>query len=165
MEQVSESTEEDRKREWAERQVIHVARHMAINLLRVVRGAGRPHQIYVDAKEFARAAEAYFEAFGMWPVEQLYQAFDLSPEYEITDPLREDVEHATLSIIAGALQTAASRMAGQRSQEAAGMREMLDGIKYRKEAQEAHNADVRKRYPDGAGLAAITAAKLKAAKK
>jgi hypothetical protein len=56
-------------------------------------------------------------------------------------------------------------MAGQRSQEAAGMRELLDGIKWRREAQDVHNAAVRERYADGAGLAAITAAKLKAAKR
>lgn len=137
MEQVSETSDEDRKRQWAEREMIHVARHMAINLLRVVRGAGRPHQIFADAKEFARAAEVYFEVFGMWPVEQLYEAFDLSPEYEITDTKRADIEHATQLIMAGALQMAASRMAGQRTQEAAGRRELFAGIRDREEAVNA----------------------------
>lgn len=45
------------------------------------------------------------------------------------------------------------------------MREMLDGIKWRREAQDVHNAAVRERYPPGVDLAAAVAAKLKVAKK
>jgi len=57
--------------------MIHIARQLALNLLRVVRGAGRLHQICADAKKLACATEAYVEAFGMWPIKQSYQAFDL----------------------------------------------------------------------------------------
>jgi hypothetical protein len=120
-------------------------REMAANILRTIRGAGRPHTILSEALALIDSAMSYREQVGQFPaLEELGKALDIdtpkgrldqmSPETEAVVTAREKIVH-------GALQVAASRLLEQRPQEAAGDSEMHKGI----EAFEAAREERRKK--------------------
>lgn len=127
---VSENSAEDLARFEAERQVDLALRELAANVLRVVRGAGRPYELDRQAIAFAEACEAYREAVGHYPAsEGLGAALHVR---EILEPGKwGEQEHefaeAREAMIRGGLQIAASRLLGQPTQERAGESELFDG--------------------------------------
>lgn len=102
-------------------------RDLAANLLRVMRGAGKPHhlidQLFALTAAIDRAGQVS-NAWGIWTVleEELQSVF---PDWE----KETDMESAENSIARGALQLLASNLLQQRAQSAAGSREMHEGVR------------------------------------
>lgn len=133
MEVVAKNSGSDiaRQRAWAE--VRWAAREMAANLIRVVRGAGKPHEIGLHAQDFLDAYVRYREVTGAFPSpDDLAAALSINPDPKMLTQARSDefsrmgAEHR---VVRGALQVAASRLMGQRTQESAGDDEMHLGIR------------------------------------
>lgn len=137
---VAENTEADKARLWATRGLSWALRDLAANLLRIVRGAGKPHEIGQQAEALLKAYIEYHEAFGHYP-----------PSYDLTEILsterseewRNRLKGSELSrvyaveqIVAGSLQIAASRLVGQTTQERAGDSELYAGVRALEAAQE-----------------------------
>jgi hypothetical protein len=112
---------------------------LAANLLRVVRGAGKPYDIVREASTFMKAAADYYEAKSAAPYEPFDEAVLQVPrvvsstEFGRAASLQADGED---SVVRGALQIAASRLLGQKAQEAAGEREMYQGMRDIAEARD-----------------------------
>lgn len=108
-------------------------RELAANIVRVVRGAGMAPRIGSQAHSLIEAMVAYQKVVGHWPVsEEISAALDVSDPDESLDRMDDDaLEYASArqAIVRGALQIAASKLVGQRTQEAAGESELFDGIK------------------------------------
>jgi hypothetical protein len=113
---------------------------LAANILRSVRGAGKPYQIGRHAQALTDAMVAYRDAVGHYPSdEELAAALDVEISEERLDQMSDEqqaVVQARQQIIRGALQVAASRLVDQRPQEAAGMTEIDDGIRDLEKARE-----------------------------
>jgi hypothetical protein len=106
--------------------------HLVANLLRVVRGAGRPHEILEQNLAVLKAMEAYRKEVGVWPspdeISEILN-FDARPETFADQPPTERARwYAERRVMRGALQAVASSLIGQRTQETAGEHEMYDGI-------------------------------------
>lgn len=136
---VSENSEHDIQRERARQDIVWPLKELAANVIRVVRGAGKPHEIASQAGRVVLAFEAYHDVVGHYP-----------PGHEIQDAINiryhseqwetDDVDWAVDQIIQGSLQVAASRVLAQNTQEAAGERELKDGVRSMEKAQEAIRA-------------------------
>jgi hypothetical protein len=100
---------------------------LTTNLLRIVRGAGRPALVLEQTARLLEAFNAYRTAHGTWV-----------PDWELGQMLvlPDDFPHEFRTITQGALQLTASHLANQRAQAAAGEREILGGI----QALERRNA-------------------------
>jgi hypothetical protein len=108
-------------------------RELAGNILRVVRGAGRSYEIGRQAQDLIEALHAYRDAVGQFPASEAIDAalHIETPDEQLNqmDDEQEMVVTARQAIIRGALQIAASRLLGQRTQEAVGYSEMLNGAR------------------------------------
>jgi hypothetical protein len=106
--------------------------HLVSNLLRVVRGAGRPHEIFEQNLAVLKAMEAYRTEVGVWPsADEISEilSFDARPDtFAEQSPIERERSYAERSVMKGALQAVASSLIGQRTQETAGESEMYDGI-------------------------------------
>ena len=105
------------------------AKIMSANLLRVIRGAGRPESIVHDAQN---TVDTFTDAALASP-NRAYPAYAagnaLRDAVQLDQQFNKPKDDAIECIVRGALQIAASRLVGQRTQERAGMRELLDGIR------------------------------------
>ena len=134
-----------RRRE-AQDRVAGPLRELAANMMRVARGAGNPQDIGRQCVEVVDAYKQYRDLTGEWPDSGSLHTI-LSVENEVPDRLSADGQAwkaGENEIVRGALQIAASRLLGQRTQEAAGWREALDGWEPI-EAQRARNARLSER--------------------
>jgi hypothetical protein len=105
---------------------------LTANLLRVTRGAGNPYAIVRQATAFVEALVEYGDAAGgLFNSVEITNSLRAEPDGE---PMRRlKGEHlaqylAEQAVIRGALQIVASRLLGQRTQEATGHHEMYDGV-------------------------------------
>lgn len=111
---------------------------LTVNILRVTRGAGRPHEISRQAHALVLAGEEHWEAFDHYPPPEAYHEAlrfrqqDRDPDYG-TNQWRTD---ALEQIMRGSLQVVASRLAEQPTQIAAGEDEVWRGFRYYSEWQE-----------------------------
>lgn len=117
-------------RRQAETQYRRAIRSLAANILRVIRGAGRPLTIVEELKAVAKALATYESAFGYPPGAEHQEWLaaglpEVSPEYGDFACEWRDGEK---QIIAGALQRVASVLAEQPMHEAAGEKQMTAGI-------------------------------------
>lgn len=129
---VSENSDQDLARVRAEGRVDRALCELAANILRVVRGAGRPYELGRQAAGFVAACEAYREAVGHYPPpEDLGAALDVHRELEPSRFAEREyvISAASESMMRGGLQIAASRLLGQLTQERAGDSELLDGAR------------------------------------
>jgi hypothetical protein len=138
---VSENSKVDIARERAEWQVDASLRNLAANILRVIRGAGRPWEIPEQAQSYINALVDYQAATGHLPLSASAEnslSIDLDQERlgDAEDEYRQKVE-ARETIIGGALRIAAARILDQRLQVTAGERELSDGLRYLDQAREA----------------------------
>lgn len=139
-ERSAEEIEADKKARHQERALADFDRALValtVNMLRVTRGAGKAHEIGRQAGNLLQAMEAHWDAFGWYPGEAefhhaLHPPRERDPEYG-PNQWRSD---AIDQIVRGSLQVAASRLAGQRTQVAAGESEMLNGVNYYAEWRE-----------------------------
>ncbi len=99
---------------------------MAANIIRIVRGAGKPHELIKQCADVVNRAVDFDDVSGRFP-----------SDYSISialDPPKDPLEYhddywfarkiAHQSMIRGALQVAASRLVGQSLQERSGENEM-----------------------------------------
>ena len=145
---VSENSDRDLGRERSSGEVQAALRNFTANLMRITRGAGKPSEVGYQAQALIAALDAYFTAVGHYPFEdEISRALDI--EYEAKDLQqypREEVHriYAKQTLICGALQISASRLLGQRTQEASGNHELYAGIReiedLRRETRAARSA-------------------------
>jgi len=146
MDPVSSDTEQDLKRQQATAEMAYASRQLAANLIRVVRGAGRPFQLGDQCADFLNVAQAYRAAHGVWPTEEMHDWLSVSSD--VDERVRVGGADAAKmravdDIIAGSLQMAASRLLSQRTQEAAGKSEMVRGINAREKALDLMRSTMR----------------------
>jgi hypothetical protein len=108
-------------------------KRLAANLLRSVRGAGRPAILGDEMVAVMRAMQEYRDVVGHYPESELLSAILRFREPdELTERLsKEEAERhsAEERLLAGALQTVASRLLDQRTQEASGRTELYEGFR------------------------------------
>ncbi|MXO63424.1 hypothetical protein [Qipengyuania oceanensis] len=134
---VSENSEEDLARMRAEELLRYPLRQLASNLMRVVRGAGKPYEVGIQAAAVIDVFENYKSVVGYYP-----------SSGEIQEALSIDQEHwdeftlAQATIVAGSLQIAASELAHQPTQVARGSRELFEGIQHIERLRERNRRQV-----------------------
>lgn len=128
----------------------------AANLLRIVRGAGNPHELLFQFQETLAAALKYQEYHGHSPAVDSYLRVE-SKVRKLNERIRNgelnrssmredgtfDRLRAEDSVIRGALQMVASEMVGQSSQAAAGENEFHDGLRELRRIREEQAKKVR----------------------
>ncbi len=143
---VSENSQAQIDKERAAAEVSWPLRDLAANLLRIIRGAGKPEEIIRQINELVRALAAYKDATGQWPPpHELASMLDIDRPKDWTATLRDAYlqrHYAAEQIIRGALQQAASRLLGQTPQASSGEHEMYEGIR---ELEKAHSEIRRER--------------------
>lgn len=141
-----EERERHEAREWAQQKLSWAVREVAANLLRIIRGAGKPDDLLVQMSRAIDAAVKFQELHNGVPQNIIANDLQIRSEDEDFyaglqsgrisqsnfDRWREDgtfeqmlAEH---TILRGALQTIASELLGQRTQKSAGRREFRQGI-------------------------------------
>jgi hypothetical protein len=130
---ISENSQAQIDKERAAAQVSWPLRDLAANLLRIIRGAGKPEEIIRQIDELIRALVAYKDATGQSPPpHELASMLDIDRLKDWTANLRDahlQRHYAEEQIIRGALQQAASRLLNQAPQTSAGEQEMHVGIR------------------------------------
>jgi len=125
--------------EWARLHLVGPIEDLAANILRVIRGAGRPTEIYDLCGELLDAFQDFRAKTGHWPRgDQIAGILNIENAMK-HEPTERD--RAVNRIARGSLQFLASRMLGQRSQQSAGEYEIYDGIRdLEAERERARNA-------------------------
>jgi len=108
-------------------------RRLAANLMRIVRGAGKPNDLAEEMAAALTAFKGYHEAVGKWP-----SSYEISEALSVRITERDwrrwradgtfEQEVAFMTICQGALQIVASQLLSQPLQIAAGEREVYDGV-------------------------------------
>lgn len=144
---IAENNAADLESAAALKRVQFAVRELAANLLRIIRGAGRPHQLGQDAQALIESLTEYQNRVGRWPfAEEVSAALSIAPSQEFRQQLtgasldRVDAEEM---IIRGVLQQVASRLTGQRTHERLGKSEMYEGIRDLRSAQEAMRKELK----------------------
>lgn len=100
------------------------------NLLRVVRGAGKPYLIGRQASELIKAMQDHWDAANCYPSSgELSDMLEL--RYRFEDQARDDdmFERAEHQVVRASLQIAASRLAEQHMHETRGRSDMHDAMR------------------------------------
>jgi hypothetical protein len=144
---ISQRTEKEIIRDRLESRLRGVLRRFAANMLRVIRGAGRPFELLRQMNDILQLSTEYRELLGYYPSEDLFaNALQFDDEvWRWRKELSEKDDKATLEqwsadgtfsemhalhlIHCGSLQIIASRMLGQLTQERAGERELRQGLR------------------------------------
>jgi hypothetical protein len=125
------------ERAQAVRELTWSTKEMAANLLRVIRGAGRPLDLPQQIINFADEILEVSKSAHVWAVssaiEEALQSAMPSWDSHESDQHEGD-------IVSGALQWVASRLVHQRAQECAGSREMDEAIKRQEQWAERERA-------------------------
>ncbi|HZG10171.1 MAG TPA: hypothetical protein VEZ70_14440 [Allosphingosinicella sp.] len=107
-------------------------REMAANLLRVVRGAGKPYEIGSNAATVLRAFQDYRAVVGHYPSsDEIAALLDIKPDPARYEGASDDYisqGFAMQQVMRGGLQLAASTLLDQSTQKAAARSEILDGV-------------------------------------
>jgi len=171
-----EERDRDRDREWVKHEFSWAIRDAAANMLRIIRGAGKPYELLMQMKKSIDSAIKFQELHGYWPFDVI--ASDLLIEDEMETFLARGREgttdQATIDrwwkdgtfdrmmaehrIYRGALQAIASELIGQNIQKRSGEREFHEGlrdwirirderIQKDREAAKASQPTARKRKP------------------
>lgn len=114
------------QRESAKQDVFAEMRELSAILLRTIRGAGKPFEIEHRVMKLATALCEFRklnDGYGI-PSDEISYALRFRDDGDMSE-----AEYARDTMIRGALQIVASRMIGQRTQEAAGKSEMMSGVR------------------------------------
>jgi hypothetical protein len=174
--QQEKEQERQREREWAQSEFSWAIRDCAANMLRVIRGAGKPYELMRQMQKALTAAVKFQEVHGYWPQDVI--ANDLRLENEV-EKYRARVREGTLDqatfdrwsndgtfdrmdtkhiMYRGALQIVASTLIGQTTQERAGDSEFHDGLRAYERAREEQ---VLRRQEEARAARGIAAKKAK----
>lgn len=133
MKVVSGNSETDIARSRALNDVEWALRNLAANILRVVRGAGKPDEFGEQMIKVVHAMFEYRDVVGHVPqADALRGALDINASDVLLENISDDEAEkldAKQEIIRGALQIAASRLLGQSTQESTGSNELIAGVK------------------------------------
>jgi len=151
MKVVAENSEEEvarrraeQERARAELELGMALRELGANMLRVIRGAGRPAILGTQCQTLVDVMAAYREAVGHWPPsEEIVAALAIErPEYfDRLSDREKDRYFGERQIVRGALQAAAAGLLGQRTQERAGEHEMYGGVNEIERVREEENRE------------------------
>jgi hypothetical protein len=138
---------EGRDRIYGEQELRDALQETAANMLRVIRGAGRPYELVKQFSNVVQIAIKFRDAFGHWPPSHMLgEMLAMHDEVHAMDEKQSagrftkadmdrwyedgtmDRKYAERSIKAGVLQIVASQFVGQTLQERAGESEMSAGI-------------------------------------
>jgi hypothetical protein len=108
-------------------EVSRTLREMTANLLRVIRGAGKPYEIGQQAAALVEALVKYRDVTGAWP-DDLSEVLSIERDMDNLEGHQLDRADAEQRVISGALQVAASRLIGQTAHASVGSCEMYEGI-------------------------------------
>jgi hypothetical protein len=158
-----EERERGRDREFAKHEFSWAIRDTAANMLRIIRGAGKPFELLLQMKKAIDSAIKFQELHNHWPDDVIANDLQLEDEMEkvlarrregaldqvTTDRWWKDgtfdrmmAEH---TIYRGALQAIASELIGQNTQKRSGESEFHDGIRqwseYRRTGKRRKQAD------------------------
>jgi len=129
-------------RKRAEAQLERPLKQLASNLLRVVRGAGRPEEIVTNCFEVVEVFKNFREVVGYWP-DNVGMTLHLP---RMTTGHYDEHEAAINVMVDGALQVAASRLIGQLTQETRGKHELLEGFRMLLSERERERAKTRAKW-------------------
>ena len=157
---------EGRDRIFAEQELRNALHDTAANMLRVIRGAGRPYELVKQFSNVVQIAIKFRDAFGHWPPSHMLgEMLAMHDEVHEMDEKQSagrftkadmdrwyedgtmDRKYAEQSIKAGALQIVASQFVGQTLQERAGESEMSDGINKAIAGRQKSNKYWKAKYP------------------
>ena len=121
-----------REEEQARAVAQQAAQELAANLIRIARGAGSPHYVLSQTFDLAKAIQDFAEVAptGLGTLD-FAGALHISRDWEELQTYSEverERARAEEAMIRGALQVAASRILGQRTQESRGKTEMWEGF-------------------------------------
>ena len=137
----------EREREFIRDDLSWAFRELTANVLRIVRGAGKPHALLEQMEKVLSVSLKYRDLHGYWPYDLAAKSMRCDDEYNETierarageidqqsvDRWREDGTfermHAEHTICRGALQTIASTLIGQTTQRASGNHELYEGVR------------------------------------
>jgi hypothetical protein len=110
----------------AARELAWVTKEMAANMLRVIRGAGRPLDLPQQIINLAEDILEVSKSARVWAVSSAIEEAlqSANPDWEASES-----DYYEGMIASGAMQWVASRLVRQRAQECAGAREMAEGFK------------------------------------
>lgn len=134
---VSSQSDREIERRRVEELAARATVELAANLLRIVRGAGKPLALIEQCERLVTTFRACDDVQAPDPSQRLHDwlkvghrlRYDSSlPEHEVSFLI------ATDKMVAGSLQIAASRLLGQLTQEAAGDSQLHDGLRLYEDA-------------------------------
>jgi hypothetical protein len=136
----SEQTDQELAKQRALEDLSWPARQMVANMLRVMRGAGRPYDLPEQVVDLAIAIQAAGRHTNAWYIGQALSELLTSalPRREYA----EDFDNFERTIAQGSLQLLASTLLGHIPQKAAGSREIFEGIRERERYIERMHAKV-----------------------
>jgi len=146
---VSEQSDADIEKNRTKEEVGIVLRAVAANLLRVIRGAGKPYDLSREMRGCLQAFKAYYDAHDQWPDSfRLQKEVDFdSGEYsrlrsDMTDREMEqwEIERAENEICRAALQIVASKLIDQPLQERRGNDDLYSAIRSLEESRAKRRA-------------------------
>jgi hypothetical protein len=144
---VSENTAEDIARNRAAEDVQRALTELAANILRMIRGAGKPNEFLNHAFQLTEAMSEYKKAAGHFPDPVIFaRMLLLDTREELFGRCSDDDrarDYAEQMIIRGALQVVASRMLHQLTIERAGDSEMSSGFYELERIREENRRSVR----------------------
>jgi hypothetical protein len=136
------------QRDWVEEELSGVIRDVAANMLRIIRGAGKPYDLLRQIKTVVEVADRFQHLHQRFPSDIIANILRLESEAEtIIARVREgdgfsqsDVDRwladgtfekmwAEHTVLCGSLQIIASDLVGQTTQKTAGQREFRDGLR------------------------------------
>ena len=143
MKLVSEQSQENLAEQRALDALRWPIRELAANLLRVIRGAGRPSAIAQQSIALVAAFRHFNEETGLLPSSHdVSEMLDISDDMDRLRGCRSDELaklYAENDMVRGALQVAASKLLHQSTQAVAGKRELIEGSRNREAAlQQLH---------------------------
>jgi hypothetical protein len=146
---VSEQSEADIAKKRAEEEIGIELRALAANMLRVIRGAGKPYELVRDMSSCLKAFQAYYDAHSVWPDSyRLQKVLDFDPdEYSRLKPDMDEaameqwhIKTAENEVCRAALQIVASKLIGQRTQEHQGHSDLYSAFRSLDESREKRRA-------------------------
>lgn len=163
---VAENSEANIKKREIEKRIEARLRELYANMLRIIRGAGDPMDLFRQMQTALEQAIAHQELTGFLPSGQFIRAaISLADPYlEMREDVREgkitkqDLERweddgtiavmlAEHQVVAGALQIVASELVAQKTQQRLGENELHEGIRAVEKAKEMHRKALRPKQP------------------
>lgn len=116
-------------------------RELAANMLRVVRGAGRPYELPSQIAKVLSLMEDYRDVAGHYPSD--YDIGDTINIRNETGGRSDDWAHGIDTMVQGALQVAASTLVNQSTQKSVGEHELIEGLAQIEEIREGNRREAR----------------------